>query len=75
IPAAEYLSDTASVQQLVLGTGLAAALCGSCFGSNNLIGGYCASAQEVITKDMKKWFLLPFALLVWGPLWLLLTGA
>lgn len=24
---------------------------------------------------MKKWFLLPFALLVWGPLWLLLTGA
>lgn len=24
---------------------------------------------------MKKWFLLPFALLVWGPLWLLFVGA
>lgn len=24
---------------------------------------------------MKKWILLPFALLIWGPLWLLFTGA
>lgn len=24
---------------------------------------------------MKKWFLLPFALLVWGPLWMMLSGA
>lgn len=24
---------------------------------------------------MKKWLLLPFALLIWGPLWLLFTGA
>lgn len=23
---------------------------------------------------MKKWFLLPFALLVWGPLWMMLSG-
>ena len=24
---------------------------------------------------MKKWLLLPFALLVWGPIWLLFAGA